>query len=560
MPPGTRSSRRQHSTPAPQLAPDDLNNTERLLLAQAVFDLGADNWDAVANILSEHPLISRPEATFSSQSCQTIYLALFSEAGLESSETDNVPRRGRSNLRLAQKFYQARVLELRDRILAEETRFKAVVSEIDAIRSGAWDNKIKVDLGIVAAPEVADVEVAIPPVPDRQPEEAGVPIGSPMPPQEVDKVESNHSEAAMPADSQATEPPLSPPEVEVAETVAEALVTSPKAAMHETPESTFSELVEKAETPEADAAEDEKGTPADVAAEGEVASEDVEMTDEIIEIESSPEPSAHTEVEDNPSEVDVVSIKSTSVELVEPVDVGESLEVLQPVEVVESSEAVQPVEEEEEEEQEEERTEEQEEEEEKIEEDHEENQVEEPVQEEVEELAEEEVEQRKSGRKRKASETADVEYEREKKRQRDDTPADEEDPGPSRRRSTRPAHEVPQTSKKFQSVIIMLHSQISQHRNGNIFHNPIKNSEAPDYRDIVKRPIDLKTIKMRIKDGGIANSAEFQRDVYLMFANSMMYNRPNSDIYRMAEEMMLESESQINTFRQTEGFIRGGHR
>jgi bromodomain-containing protein 8 len=126
----------------------------------------------------------------------------------------------------------------------------------------------------------------------------------------------------------------------------------------------------------------------------------------------------------------------------------------------------------------------------------------------------------------------------------------------------------------------MLHSQISAHRNGNIFHNPIKNSEAPDYHEIVKRPMDLKTIKARIKDGGIVNSLEFQRDVYLMFANAMMYNRPKSDIYTMTEEvgwllpfesgsktktlfgpqMMLESEHHINTFRQTEGFAQRTHR
>lgn len=82
-----------------------------------------------------------------------------------------------------------------------------------------------------------------------------------------------------------------------------------------------------------------------------------------------------------------------------------------------------------------------------------------------------------------------------------------------------------------------MHAQISQHRNGNIFHNPIKPSEAPDYADIVKRPMDLKTIKTRIKDGVITNSLEYQRDVYLMFVNSMMYNRPNSDIYNMAEDV-----------------------
>lgn len=123
----------------------------------------------------------------------------------------------------------------------------------------------------------------------------------------------------------------------------------------------------------------------------------------------------------------------------------------------------------------------------------------------------------------------------------------------------------------------MLHSQISQHRNGNIFHNPIKSSEAPDYHEIIKHPMDLKTIKAKVKDGVITNSLEFQRDVYLMFANAMMYNRPGSDIYQMAEEvrsratfcsppltsvmqMMLESEGHINAFRQTEGFVRSAHR
>jgi bromodomain-containing protein 8 len=83
----------------------------------------------------------------------------------------------------------------------------------------------------------------------------------------------------------------------------------------------------------------------------------------------------------------------------------------------------------------------------------------------------------------------------------------------------------------------MLHTTISQHRNGNIFHNPIRPSEAPDYHEIVKRPMDLKTIKNRIKYNEIADAAQYQRDIYLMFMNAMMYNRPNSDIYKLAEEV-----------------------
>ena len=166
--------------------------------------------------------------------------------------------------------------------------------------------------------------------------------------------------------------------------------------------------------------------------------------------------------------------------------------------------------------------------------------------------------------KRKASFVESAESPPDKKRLREDSePVEEEDPGnlfpnffslipdqkiflflgPSshntRTRATRHTMRTEEqvALKRFQNVIGMLHSQISQHRNGNIFHNPIKNSEAPDYREIVKRPMDLKTIKTRVKDGVIANSLEFQRDIFLMFANAMMYNRPGSDVHAMAEDV-----------------------
>ena len=95
---------------------------------------------------------------------------------------------------------------------------------------------------------------------------------------------------------------------------------------------------------------------------------------------------------------------------------------------------------------------------------------------------------------------------------------------------------------------MMLHADISNHRNGTIFQNPIKPSEAPDYHEIVKRPIDLKTMKARIKSGAISSSLEFQRDIFLMFANSMMYNRPKSDIYNMAEEVCVTFSLWLTTW------------
>ena len=43
-----------------------LNNLEKLILAQAVYELGSNAWTAVSNILTRHPLIvKRDDLAFS---------------------------------------------------------------------------------------------------------------------------------------------------------------------------------------------------------------------------------------------------------------------------------------------------------------------------------------------------------------------------------------------------------------------------------------------------------------------------------------------------------------
>lgn len=43
-------------------------------------------------------------------------------------------------------------------------------------------------------------------------------------------------------------------------------------------------------------------------------------------------------------------------------------------------------------------------------------------------------------------------------------------------------------------------------------------ADAPDYYEIIKRPMDLKTIRSKIRDGSISSIDEFERDLLLMFA------------------------------------------
>lgn len=63
-----------------------------------------------------------------------------------------------------------------------------------------------------------------------------------------------------------------------------------------------------------------------------------------------------------------------------------------------------------------------------------------------------------------------------------------------------------QRHKSWQKNINLLWREIANHKNGAMFMNPIKETIAPHYYDIVKRPMDLKTIKNRIRDGVSTNN------------------------------------------------------
>ncbi|XP_029402596.1 bromodomain-containing protein 8-like, partial [Mus pahari] len=77
------------------------------------------------------------------------------------------------------------------------------------------------------------------------------------------------------------------------------------------------------------------------------------------------------------------------------------------------------------------------------------------------------------------------------------------------------------------------------------FLKPVSEKQAPGYKDVVKRPMDLTTLKRNLSKGHIHTMAEFQRDLMLMFQNAVMYNDSDHHIYHMAVEMQREVLEQI---------------
>ncbi|KAG0321130.1 hypothetical protein BGZ99_004108 [Dissophora globulifera] len=108
--------------------------------------------------------------------------------------------------------------------------------------------------------------------------------------------------------------------------------------------------------------------------------------------------------------------------------------------------------------------------------------------------------------------------------------------------------------KKWKKILTMIWDEIANHKYGAVFMQPIKEQDAPGYLHMIKRPMDLKSIKDRIRDGQITNADEFHRDLLLMFLNAVMYNGEETEVYEMALKMMNEVEHIMKNFKSSQSF------
>lgn len=112
--------------------------------------------------------------------------------------------------------------------------------------------------------------------------------------------------------------------------------------------------------------------------------------------------------------------------------------------------------------------------------------------------------------------------------------------------------EALQAHKIWKKAIMLVWRAAANHRYANVFLQPVTDEIAPGYHSIVHRPMDLATIKKNIETGLIRTTAEFQRDIMLMFQNAVMYNSLDHDVYHMALEMQRDVLEQVQQFLATQ--------
>ncbi|KAJ2941820.1 hypothetical protein O0L34_g10627 [Tuta absoluta] len=105
--------------------------------------------------------------------------------------------------------------------------------------------------------------------------------------------------------------------------------------------------------------------------------------------------------------------------------------------------------------------------------------------------------------------------------------------------------EAEKQHRLWKKSVMLVYSRLCAHKYASIFLRPISDEEAPGYSIVVKRPMDLTTIRKNIESGTTRTTAEFQRDVLQMLSNALMYNSSSHEVYMMAKEMFQEAQNQL---------------
>ena len=62
-------------------------------------------------------------------------------------------------------------------------------------------------------------------------------------------------------------------------------------------------------------------------------------------------------------------------------------------------------------------------------------------------------------------------------------------------------------------------------------------SRSQDYHNVIKKPMDMSTVKLRLETGLYKDPWEFIEDVGLMFDNAWLYNRKTSKVYKCCSKV-----------------------
>jgi len=125
-------------------------------------------------------------------------------------------------------------------------------------------------------------------------------------------------------------------------------------------------------------------------------------------------------------------------------------------------------------------------------------------------------------------------------------------PAPSPVPGKKPKEEVkeeadPGTLKKWsgqelREMLTPIWRKVYEHPDAPPFQIPVDHIALgiPDYVDVIKNPMDLSTMNIKLERGEYEEPWGFIQDMWLMFENAWLYNKKNSRVYRMCTKLKEE--------------------
>jgi bromodomain-containing protein 8 len=113
-----------------------------------------------------------------------------------------------------------------------------------------------------------------------------------------------------------------------------------------------------------------------------------------------------------------------------------------------------------------------------------------------------------------------------------------------------------QLHKRFQHIAVNLIDSIQAHRYSSPFLQQVSKRDAPDYYDVIYKPKDLKNIlkavKLKHDPPQYELIKQLEKDIILMFANCIMYNRSSDDLVKLTISMRDDVNNIFKLFEEAE--------
>ena len=106
------------------------------------------------------------------------------------------------------------------------------------------------------------------------------------------------------------------------------------------------------------------------------------------------------------------------------------------------------------------------------------------------------------------------------------------------------------TGEEERKILLRITNNLMKTKASRHFQKPVKNN--PRYFMVIKEPMDLRTLKHKLMDGGYPSLQEYKRDFRLIIDNALQWHEPDSEIAKDARALNAKFQEKVTMLSPTD--------